>query len=309
MIQRKKIGAFVLAFILATGFLNLDAGMGVRSTQLRKPFQKPVLLPNQTIKNGTRMVDRRVIGQAGQARENKGFWESVQEKGLIEGLKSWWNGSQEVRADKVESAKREQARELLEKNAVARKTADGIEQKLQQETDPSKKAWLTSQLETLKQFMVNNKKALGALGALAVAAGTAVYFAPTKGAKSAEEFVGQEPVLEQGVLEQEAALDQAAQMPAKETPETSLESPGSVPLTGEETQTSSLPSLLSANQSPASPSSLALTEGQGQELTTAPEESTIAPEESTTTPEESTSWQLIKQSLAGPISNNLSDEE
>ncbi len=298
MIRKKKIGTFAFAFILATGFLNLDAGMGVRSTQLRKPFQKPVLLPNQTIKNGTRLTG-----------ENKGFWESVQEKGLIEGLKSWWNGSQEVRADKVESAKREQARELLEKNAVARKTADGIEQKLQQETDPSKKAWLTSQLETLKQFMVNNKKALGALGALAVAAGTAVYFAPTKGEKPAEEFVGQEPVLEQGVLEQEAALDQAAQMPAKETPETSLESPGSVPLTGEETQTSSLPSLLSANQSPASPSSLALTEGQGQELTTAPEESTTAPEESTTTPEESTSWQLIKQSLAGPISNNLSDEE
>ncbi len=244
MIRRRKIGVLAFVFILATGFLNLDAGRSVRSTQLRKPLQKPLLLPKQAPQN-----------VAGQLVQNKGLWESIKEKGPQEGLKSWWYGSQAV-----ELGKKEEAHKLLERNKVALLAKHEIEKDLEQETDPSKKAWFRSQLETLKQFIVDNKKALGALGALAVAAGTAAYFARAKGEKSPEGSAGQEPVLKQGAPEK--AIDQVAQMRVKKMPETSLESPESVRLTDKETPTSSLPSLLSTNQFPASTSSLASTNVQ-----------------------------------------------
>ncbi len=205
MIRKKKIGAFAFVFILATGFLNLDAGRDVRSMQ----GQKPSLRQGQAAQN--------------QIVVTEGLIESIRENGLRQGLKLWWNGPQVLKSDKVESTKNEEARKLLERNEVALQAKDEIEKNLEQEKNGSKKAWLRSQLETLKQFIVDNKKALAALGTLAVAAGTAAYFAPTKGEKLAEGSAGQG-----------AGLGQAAQ-----TPEIGLQPSGAAGLVDKEALPSS----------------------------------------------------------------------
>ncbi len=181
MICKKKIGLLVFVFTLAIGFFNAEAGMRARSTQLSKPLsQKSLLSQKQIAKN--------ISGQAGEC-ENKGLWENIKENGLVQGLSLWWNCSRAVKSNK-----NEQARRLLEKDATARRVMGEIEQELEGETDPSKIAWLKGRLQALKQFIIDNKIALGALGIFAVSA--AAYLAHATGEKPAEKFDRQEPVLE-----------------------------------------------------------------------------------------------------------------
>ncbi len=181
MIYRREVGLLVFVFTLAIGFFNAEAGMRARSTQLSKPLsQKSLLSQKQIAKN--------ISGQAGEC-ENKGLWENIKENGLAQGLSLWWNCSRAVKSNK-----NEQARRLLEKDATARRAMGEIEQELEGETDPSKIAWLKGRLQALKQFIIDNKIALGALGIFAVSA--AAYFARATGEKPAEKFDRQEPVLE-----------------------------------------------------------------------------------------------------------------
>lgn len=167
----KKIQYLTLVLIIAAKFIHIEA-----ATSATASFQP---LPS---------IERNWPTPINQAPESKGLLEYIKEYGLKSGFQKWRQAPQIIKPET-----RSLLKERVNANQIIRKT----EQKLEQETDPDKVAWLTAKLDAARKFLVENKIALGALGS-ALAIGTAATYTAEESAHKSHD-----PLLSEAESEEE----------------------------------------------------------------------------------------------------------